>query len=455
MPDEIRSTRAELEPELRIVQIELKTPLRRLAARAKSKSAFRFAAANGEEMTGLHRVLNDHAVSAVHASFRMRHPGQRRRRSQTERDHLSRFIDLHFARDADIDTIVRNLRALPEMEQAVEVRTVVLSAFPADPLIGTSDRLAFEPVTNRQFQWYVFRCGVDRAWARVSGSGVVIADVDGGFFLDHEDLAPNIELEHVFNAVDGSKDVTAGQQDHGTAVLGLAAAASNTLGIAGVAFSAKLWPIQYDAANGAPLPGLPLVNAIDWVTGEDSGGRRVVINIEAQFAGTLSNCEQIPAVNAAIRLAIAKGFVVCVAAGNGDRDAGLADDGTAITASGSILVGATDFDPVVNPRATSGGQASNWGPRVVVSAPGDASHDVTCGDLSNTDYRNDFGGTSGAAAKVAGALALMLEANPLLTHEEAKSVLVGTGSPLNTDKPIGVFLNADAAVAAAFQLRAM
>jgi hypothetical protein len=48
----------------------------------------------------------------------------------------------------------------------------------------------------------------------------------------------------------------------------------------------------------------------------------VVINIEAQTA-SLGNCEQLSALNAAIQVAIAKGCVVCVAAGNGGRDAGI------------------------------------------------------------------------------------------------------------------------------------
>lgn len=443
---------------LRIVQVELKKALQRIGSRSGSRSRFRFTDTSGRQNPRLHALLNRHALHEAQASFRLRHPGQLRRRSQAEKDNLSRFVDLHFPANADIQAILRELRALPQVEQAVEVPEIVTSAFPTDPLVGTSDQPSINQALNRQCQWYIFRCGVDRAWASVSGNGVVIADIDGGFFLDHQDLAPNVERNHTHNAVDGSSDVTVGSQDHGTAVLGLAAAASNALGMAGVAFSAKLWPVQHTAGNGKPLDGLPLVNAIDWVIGEDSSGRRVVINVEGQSDPRNGNIEQIPAVGEAIRQAIAKGFVVCVAAGNGDVDAGVTDDGvTAIKPTGSILVGATAFDPTnpaTNPRATApGGQSSNWGARIVVSAPGDPAHDVTCGANSKTDYTNAFGGTSGAVAKVAGAVALMLEANPALTPDQVRSILVQTGSPLNTDKPIGVFLNAGAAVTAALQSR--
>lgn len=446
-------TNNESEPGYRIVQIELKRPLQRIPMRAKPRSPFRFTTAAGRHITGLHEVLNRHALHKAHASFRGLHLGQRRRRSQAEKDHISRFVDLHFPADADIEAILRDLRELPQVERAVAVPGIKPAASPSDPLVGTNDQLASDPNTGFEFQWYVFRCRVNRAWAKASGKGVVIADVDAGFYLEHQDLAANVERSHAHNAVDGSNNVTAGNDTgHGTAVLGIASGASNKLGIAGFAFGARLWPVQVDAGNGPSLPGDPLANGIDWVLGENSQGRRIVINIEHQTTGG-ANCEQIPAVNAAIRLAISKGFVVCVAAGNGDRDSGIAEDGTQIPPTSSILVGATAYDSAGNPRAASGSEGSNWGTRVVVSAPGDQNHDVTCSIESASSYRNDFGGTSGAAAKVAGTIALMLEANPRLTHEQVKSILVNTGSALNADKPIGVFLNADAAVSAALASR--
>jgi len=443
----------ESKPGYRVVQIELKRPLRRIPTRAKPRSPFRFTTSGGRHIPGLHEVLNRHALHKAHASFRGRHQSQRRRRSQAEKDNISRFVDLHFPADADVGAILRDLRELPQVECAIEVRGIMPAAIPSDPLVGKNDQLESDPNTGYEFQWYVYRCGVNRAWAKVSGKGVVIADIDAGFYLDHQDLTANVERSHAHNAVDGSNNVTAGsQKDHGTAVLGIAGAASNGLGIAGFAFGAKLWPIEVDDGNGPKLPGDPIANAIDWVLGEDSGGRRVVINIEAQTTSG-GNCEQLPAVNAAIRLAISKGFVVCVAAGNGNRDAGLADDGTQISPTGSILVGATAYDSVDNPRVAFGSQRSNWGTRVVVSAPGDPNHDVTCGIESPSFYCNKFGGTSGAAAKVAGTIALVLEGNPRLSHNEAKSILLGTGSALNSDKPIGVFLNSDAAVSAALASR--
>jgi len=435
--------------EKRIIQIELKTSLRPIAARVKSPYPFRFTTKEGRHLVGLHEIALEHEINSAHRAIQMRYPGKVRRRKAGEIARLSRFVHLHFPANADVEGIVRKLRALPEVAYAAEYLGFSAPApvFPTDPLLGATDQ-----VTDPENQWYIFRCKIDGAWTRVSGNGVVVADVDQGFFVGHEDLVN--QIERTYNSWDGRPDVSAGATDHGTGVLGLAGAESNAVGIAGVAFNARLWAIQYNTGTGAQLPGNSLASAIDWAAQQDSGGRRVVINVEAQTPlPALGNCEQDPAVAATIQNAISKGCVVCVTAGNGGKDAGLADDGTPFSPTGSILVGATAFDPVDNPRAIAPGMSSNFGDSIVVSAPGDPMHDLTCRDLTASDYTSQFGGTSGAAAKVAGAIALILEANPKLTHQEVLTILSTTGTLLNNDQPMGRFLDGDAAVTAAIQAR--
>ncbi|MDT9687585.1 S8 family serine peptidase [Streptomyces sp. P9(2023)] len=370
---------------------------------------------------------------------------------------LARFVTLHFADEADTVAIASRLDALPEVERAIAVpvalpptvmaerpggATVLAPSAPlAEPLVGMGGTVVVDTVTGLENQWYIFRCGVNQAWGMSTGRDVVVADVDWGYRTSHNDLAGRISK--TYNAFDGTTDVTSGDVSHGTAVMGLAGATVNHLGMAGVAYDSTLWAVRSDSGTGEPLGGDAWARGIDWVRTTDSGGRRKVVILEVQ-TGAYGNYEYVPSVNAAIRTAIAAGVVVCVAAGNGDRDAGIGDDGRPIPETGSILVGATAYDATVNKRAWF----SNYGPRIVVCAPGDDSHDVTCDSSSDTAYRNPFGGTSGATPKVAGTVALMLAANPGLSHAEVRQMLNATGTAVTPDpgKDIGTFLNAGAAV---------
>jgi hypothetical protein len=403
--------------------------------------------------------------------------GDRARTTATQQGivvpHLNDFMTLHFPPDANVAEIAEQLSKLADVERAVPVpvarppveaeapprpavrpqanRELAVGELPpigaplGEPLVGTSGLVVLNPVTGLENQWYIFRCGINQAWSSAAGTNVVVADVDWGFRTSHEDLSGRIVK--TYNAVDGSTNVTTGGSVfHGTGVMGLAGAAVNGKGMAGIAYEAQLWGVQGDSGPGVPLGGNAWARGIDWVRTTDSGGRRKVLILEVQ-TGAFGNYEQVPSVNAAIKTAIAAGVVVCVAAGNGDRDAGLDDAGKPFPATGSILVGATSYDPAINPRAWF----SNFSPNVVVAAPGDPNHDLTLNSASNTAYRNDFGGTSGATPKVAGVAALMLGANPSLTHAQVRGILNSTGTAVTTaaGKPVGTFLNAAAALRAA------
>jgi len=394
--------------------------------------------------------------------------------------HLADFVTLRFPPDANVIQIAAELCSSPQVARAVPVPTArppaeVMDAPPrgvvfdptreapglreevrpgrevaapsplAEPLAGSSDQATIDPNTGLENQWYLFRCRANNAWSMSTGANVVIADVDWGYRTSHEELAPH--LAKTYNAFDGSSTVnTGGSIFHGTGVLGLSGAAVNGRGMAGFGFDAELWGIQGDTGPGPALGGNAWARGIDWVRTADSGGRRKVVILEVQ-TGAFGNYEQVPSVNAAIKTAIAAGVVVCVAAGNGDRDAGIDDAGNAIPPTGSILVGATAYDPATNPRAWF----SNFGSNIVVAAPGDPDHDVTSHSSSDTAYSNHFGGTSGATPKVAGVAALMLSANPGLSHAQVRDILNSTGSEVVTTsgKPLGRFLNAEAAVRAA------
>jgi subtilisin family serine protease len=349
----------------------------------------------------------------------------------------ARLLHVRFEPGRNLRRIAMALRGLSIVKRADPLPGDAPPGIPDDPLVGISDR-------DSRKQWYLFRCRALRAWDLATGRNVVIADVDWGCRITHQDLT-NIEPQKAYNSHDGSHEVGNGKHvSHGTSVLGIAGGVRNHLGIVGFAPDAKLWPIQAVAPvdHGRRPPGSAWARGIDYVLAS-SDTRRKVLMIENQSPRG-RNIEQEYALNQAIQDGIAHGLIIVVAAGNGAADVRLDDSNKAIPKTGSILVGATDFHPRFNIRSCF----SNFGERLTVSAPGDSRHDVTCTSKSDSAYRVHFGGTSGATPKVAGVCAMMLEADPSLSHQDVKSILKMTGSEVLAppNKPAGVFLDAYAAV---------
>lgn len=369
---------------------------------------------------------------------------------------LDEFVRLKFPAGEEANKITAALRRLPEVSRAVVVPKAappIMSlevAPPADPLIGTGPGpLAADPATGLEWQWYLHQTRVPQAWRFTRGANVVIVDIDWGYRTSHSEFRAGIEK--TYNSVDGTADVGHGASAaHGTAVLGIAGARADGVGMAGYAPEANLWAVQGNSAAGPARFREPWVEGIDWARRTSADGRRKVLIVEVQ-TGAGGNYEQVPSVHRTIRAAIADGCVVIVAAGNGNRPADRTDADEPFDPTGSILVGATAYDPMTPKRAWF----SNYGSRIVVSAPGDQQHDLTCAQGGDKAYRNGFGGTSGAAPKVAGTAALMLSVNPDLTHADVRDILAGTGTSIVTEsgKPVGAFLNAEGAVAEALRRR--
>jgi subtilisin family serine protease len=426
----------------RVVHIVLKEgfPPERLAAAFADVSAF---AAHDEALAGLRKIKNEHGLLRYEASFSFNPPGLPAEKSPPPgRD---RYFTLYFPASEDARIIAGKFNELEQIENASPARPIEP---PRDP---TQEPLVLGPVKGVNSQWYMQRCQITSAWTLkgqnqfFSGQGVVIADIDWGFRTTHDEFVGRIEKK--YNAITGSDEfVSDGNRiSHGTAVLGLLGAAGNGSGMIGVAYGSSLWLIQAGDGDPSVTDFRHWWFAIDFVRRTSSAGRPKVICLEGQTADDLS-IESDLLVNKSIRDAIASGVVVCVPAGNGNKDAGLDLNGNSFRETNSILVGATlfDDDPAVNRKSP----LSNWGDRVVVSAPGEETNDVTCGSNTDDELVNEFGRTSGATPKVAGTAALMLEANPNLTHAEIRSILACTGTPVadTGSTPVGTFLNAYGAV---------
>ena len=375
---------------------------------------------------------------------------------------LSGFYVLHFPEDSNVHAIAKQLQSYPGVEHAAPLPLTKFASAPVPQ--RPPDELQF-PVRDdiRDFQWYIERCKVNEAWdLGYTGKGVVIADLDSGFQTDHPDLKGRFNLCHAFNTATNNNQLskTGGNLEHGTKVAGQIGAAANGKGLVGIAHDAELWPIEVGPAQ--IIEPVPQVNAIAWAKAIHQvikfmriETRKVVIAIEGQ---TLSNgnITQIGMIRQAVLSAIAHGAVVCVAAGNDNREVSETDcddfldpycHGEIFKPAG-IIVGATDIND--NPyKDIVSDDATNFGDAVVVSAPGDPLRDLTCAfDLASPfPYTSFFGATSGATAKVAGAIALMLQANDQLNNCDVEEIFRQTGTPIiSPDKPLGRLLNCKEAV---------
>jgi subtilisin family serine protease len=450
-----------------VVEIKLKDSVRPQVLRQGGKDRPRLLSLNHVNLDDLHRTLDRVRAHKIEqaipiSSERADELVAEAAEKGVKTGHLAHFFRVYVPRNAPVEKIAQEFARLSGVETARPLPQRTTCANPNDPLLGLDDDVKTD-ANDMEDQWYIFRCNANQAWDKsITGTTAAVAIIDSGFFGAHEDLQPHVK--QTFNvmaappsaALDGSNlvDLT-----HGTGTAGLAAAVGNNgLGISGFAYGADLWLIQVSRKGAAGQPDSWKVPAgIGWVTGQASPGVRRVMSIsigngvKGEADATMDTD---PGDAGIIDVAITAQIPVCLAAANDANFKGrdVSTDGSDNLQPGSkaIIVGATEYDDSKNVRAGF----SNWGPRVTVCAPGDIHHDLTCASPATPTgpkYVNGFGGTSGATPKVAGAVALMLQANPNLTPDQIKAILNGSGrdrtaSDEDFAKPIGPLLDAVSAV---------
>jgi subtilisin family serine protease len=246
--------------------------------------------------------------------------------------------------------------------------------------------------------------GIDPAQhAGGAGDTIVVADVEGGWVLDHECLPDGIPLSGVNREYRG----------HGAAVLSILADVDDSRGGLGIAHGCT--PKAFSVWRHGPFGfGLHRFSAVMAAVADLAPGDIILLEIQVGMAscrnGFIEWLVNLPAeadlgLWVAIWLASALGITVIEAAGNGNHDLDCRlpwlQRGS-WTDSGAILVAAASSE--TNPTKVS---YSNWGTRVDCHSWGE---NIVCAGVCNCDektdgYRTNFGGTSGAAAIIAGAAA--------------------------------------------------
>lgn len=189
------------------------------------------------------------------------------------------------------------------------------------PLPGNAPATDSDPLSP--LQWDMIQIHTPEAHAITGGSpSVVVGDIDTGLDYTHPDLAPNVDFADSVSCVGGvpNQDPAAWNDDngHGTHTAGTIAAASNGIGIVGVAPNVRIAGIKAGNADGYFFPEA-VVCAFMW-----AGSHHLQVTNNSYFADPwLFNCRNDAGQRAiwtaerrAISYAISQGVVVVAAEGN-------------------------------------------------------------------------------------------------------------------------------------------
>lgn len=251
-------------------------------------------------------------------------------------------------------------------------------------------------------QWHLPKIQAPVSWDSSKADNIVIAVLDTGVDGTHPDLSS--KLLPGWNAVDGSNN-TADINGHGTAVAGTAAAATNNAnGVAGVAWNATILPVRISNASNGYAYWSDIARGLNWAANQ--GADVANISYSVTSSSTIANAAQYMR---------SKGGLVVVAAGNDGVDPGYANSPYMITVSAT-----TSSDAKAS--------WSNYGALIDVAAPG-ASIQTT----SKGGTYGSWSGTSFASPVTAGAVALIMGANPALSADQVEQILENSADKIAGD----------------------
>jgi thermitase len=281
--------------------------------------------------------------------------------TQADEIRAIRFRRIKLPPGRTIEETIARLSRNPNIEIAEPNQIFYPASLPNDPLLSD--------------QWALDKIGAKRAWTEdVSGNrgsvSTIIAILDSGISMTHEDVSTT----KIVGARNFTTTSTTSFEDdcgHGTHVASIAAGATdNGVGMAGVAWEARIMPLKvmaYDGKNGG-CTGNAFNIAAATIWAAENGARVINLSLSScNDAGT--DCgNPLTIMAAALEYANRRGVVLVAAAGN---------------ASTTLFSYPAAYPYVLGISATDRNDAvttySNHGLYIDLAAPGGSD---ACGDFT-------------------------------------------------------------------------
>lgn len=245
------------------------------------------------------------------------------------------------------------------------------------------------------------------AWEAVEPDpDLIIAVLDTGVLRGHEDFV-GVRILEGYDAVEKHRGVHQDTSGHGTATVGVIAAARNGVGSTGICPGVQILPVRVSRSEN-------VIYSSDFVSGlrfaVDAGAK--IINMS--FGGYSFSAAE----NDAVRYALSRQCILIAAAGNDGRTAHGSDESYPASYEGVISVGSCD-------RFGNRSAFSQNSKNVFILAPGEQIP-VPAIDPEGESYYRKANGTSLSAAILTGIAGLALSAlddGVRFGQEEMKSLL--------------------------------
>ncbi|MFK7885055.1 MAG: S8 family serine peptidase [Phycisphaerales bacterium] len=304
----------------------------------------------------------------------------------------------------------------PSILAAAELR----DALNDDPRFSSAELDITPPRTTRAVpndpgmpgQWFLRNTrrpevdlNVEPVWlSGITGAGVTVGIVEGGWQTDHPDITPN------FN--ESASMPMGSATSHSTSCAGLiAAAAFNDRGGAGVAYGANVSNLVY-GSNAATADALAFKPDLNHIKSNSWGPP------DFGILATIPSIELDALAQSAQSGRAGLGTIYTWAAGNGGLDDRVDYDPYA-SSRHTIAVGAIgDLDV----RA----EYNEPGSSLFIVVPSSGNQRRVFTTANGSSYNPGFGGTSAACPLAAGVIALMLESNPALSARDVQHILAHT-----------------------------